>query len=107
LADFTTDRVVRAMDRKTSYLNALTALTPHSIKIPIHFETDREAIAEALASLGLQDWTGARILRIRDTLNLTEVAVSERCLEEIRDRTDLRVESVPEEFQFDPGGNLV
>ena len=48
LADVTTSRLVRAMDLRVTYLNALTALTPQSAKIPIHFETDREAIERLL-----------------------------------------------------------
>src|SRR5437899_3334598 len=39
LADLTTTRLVQAMDRRVTSLNALTAMTPQCAKIPIHFDT--------------------------------------------------------------------
>jgi len=36
------------MDKRVTYINALTSLTPNSAKIPIHFDTDREAIAQQI-----------------------------------------------------------
>src|SRR6185437_8439082 len=41
-ADLTTTRLVEAMDKPVTYINALTSLTPNGAKIPIHFVTDRE-----------------------------------------------------------------
>ncbi|PYI86365.1 MAG: hypothetical protein DME26_09135, partial [Verrucomicrobia bacterium] len=50
-ADFTTSRLARAMDLRVTAINALTSLTPQSAKVPIHFDTDREAITNAITSL--------------------------------------------------------
>src|SRR5881628_4264190 len=49
-ADITTTRLVNAMDKRVTYVNAMTSLTPHGAKIPIHFDTDCEAIGQALTS---------------------------------------------------------
>ncbi|MFM8617271.1 MAG: lactate racemase domain-containing protein [Opitutaceae bacterium] len=85
LADVTTTRVVRALDARKTYLNALTSLSPNSAKIPIHFDTDREAIARALESLALDDPAGtARVVRIRNTLELSRLEVSTALLPEVR-----------------------
>src|SRR5204862_274055 len=60
LADVTTTRLVRALDHRVTGINALTSLTPNTAKVPIHFETDREAIERTLESLALEDVTTAR-----------------------------------------------
>ncbi|MSU51520.1 MAG: DUF2088 domain-containing protein [Opitutus sp.] len=77
LADVTTTRLVRATDARATSINALTALAPQCAKIPMHFDTDREAIERALASLPLADPAAARIVRIADTLSLVELEISE------------------------------
>jgi len=108
LADVTTTRVVRALDARKTYLNALTSLTPSSAKIPIHFDTDREAIARALESLALEDTAGtARVVRIRNTLELGRLEVSAALLPEVRAQaTSLEAEGAAVPWEFDPTGNL-
>jgi hypothetical protein len=106
LADFTTTRLVRAMDAQKTYINSLTSLSLASAKIPIHFETDREAITQALASLAVPDISQTRIVRIADTLSLEKVAVSQAYEKEFQNRTDLEVISPFEEMKFDSKANL-
>jgi hypothetical protein len=105
LADVTTTRLVRAMDHRVTSINALTALTPQSAKIPIHFDTDREAIGLALASLGTSD--PPRVVRILDTLSLIDLEVSEAFAEEVKQlQPRLSPTGEPREMQFAPDGNL-
>ncbi|MFM9031301.1 MAG: hypothetical protein ACKOTF_11625, partial [Opitutaceae bacterium] len=108
LADVTTTRVVRALDARKTYLNALTSLSPNSAKIPIHFDTDREAIARALESLALDDPAGkARVVRIRNTLELSRLEVSTALLPEVRRQAaTLETEGTAAPWEFDAGGNL-
>ena len=106
LADVTTTRLVRAMDHRATSINALTALTPQSAKIPIHFDTDREAISMTLASLAIPDTRAARIVRISDTLTLAEMEISEPLWAEVSSRADLTAASEPHEMQFGEDGNL-
>jgi hypothetical protein len=81
MADFTTTRLVRGINQEISFINALTALTPQSVQIPIHFETDREVMERALESLALRDTRKAKVVRIADTLSVEMVEMSEACLE--------------------------
>jgi hypothetical protein len=104
MADITTARLVKAIDLRITYTNALTALTPQGAKIPIYFETDRECIERALASLAIEDTSAARVVRISDTLNLQTMEISESLGGEIRD--GLIVESAFEGMRFDATGNL-
>ena len=105
-ADFTTTRLVRAMDRSATYINALTSLTPNGAKIPIHFDTDREAIAQALASLAVADTPQAKVVRIADTLSLANIEVSETYAGLVKRRADLAALEEPREMEFDATENL-
>jgi len=106
LADVTTTRLVRSIDQRATAVNALTALTPNSAKIPIAFDTDREAIERSLASLALPDPGAARIVRVRDTLSLANLEVSESFGAEVRRWADLTTLTAPAEMEFDAEGNL-
>jgi hypothetical protein len=103
MADFTTARLVSKIDRKSTYMNALTSLSLQTVKIPITFDTDREAVEGALGTLALPDPRGARVLRIRDTLSLETLQVSEG----FRERDGLEVLRGPEELSFDAAGTLL
>ncbi|HEY0550510.1 MAG TPA: lactate racemase domain-containing protein [Verrucomicrobiae bacterium] len=107
LADVTTTRLVRAMDHRATGINALTALTPQCAKIPIHFETDREAIDMTLTSLALADSQSARVVRIIDTLSLARMEVSDALREEVQRNPMLTRASDPGEMRFDQEGNLL
>jgi len=106
LADVTTTRLVRAMDLRATSINALTALTPQGAKIPIHFDTDREAIDLTLDSLALDDPGAARIVRIADTLSLSNLEVSEALAKDVGRQPNLTVMSQPAPMQFDARQNL-
>jgi hypothetical protein len=106
MADATTTRLVRATDARATNINSLTALAPQCAKVPIAFDTDREAIGRMLASLPLPDPRGARIVRIADTLSLAEMEISEPLWAAVRSRADLAALSEPREVAFDCEGNL-
>lgn len=105
LADITTTRLVNALDKKQMYINALTSLTPNGAKIPIHFDTDREAISMALGSLATDDTRGAKIVRITDTLTLDQLEMSEAALE--KKPSHVEALSAAAEMKFDASENLV
>ena len=76
-------------------------------KLPIIFETDREAIQGALKTVGLTEPPDAKVARIRNTLALEYLQASEALLPEIEGRRDLEVLDGPFEFQFSEAGDLV
>src|SRR5262245_2656670 len=82
LADFTTTRLVRAMSYRDTVINCLTAGYPEGAFVPVHFETDREVLDAALAIVGMRRPEEARVMRIRNTLCLEELEISEACLAE-------------------------
>ena len=106
LADVTTSRLVEAMDKRVTYLNALTSLALNCAKIPIHFDTDREAITRALDSMALGKPSHAKIIRIADTLSLEKLEISEAYAEALGQRPDLEAVTQLAEMEFDGVGNL-
>jgi hypothetical protein len=106
-ADFTTRRLVDKIDMKPTLINCITACTPNSAKIPATYETDREAIETALSCIGLTPPEQARVVRIKNTLMLGEIEVSEALVPEVSRRGDLTALSAPRPFPFDVAGRLM
>jgi hypothetical protein len=107
LADFTTRRLIEAMDRRATSINALTALSLHLAKTPMYFDTDREAIEEALLSACLPETGTARVVRIADTLSLEKVEVSEAYTGEFSQKPQIEPLAASHEMVFDQCGNLL
>ena len=107
LADFTTRRLIEAMDRRATAINVLTALSLHLAKTPIYFDTDREAIEQALLSACLAETSAARVVRIADTLSLEKVEVSEVYAGEFSQKPHLEPLAASREMVFDQCGNLL
>ena len=100
LADAVHVRLVEAMDAESTFVNVRTSLTLHNAKIPMHFPNDRAALAGLLDSLALPDPAQARIMRIRHTLDLAQLELSEAFAAEVAAREDLTVLSEPAEWGF-------
>jgi len=107
LADFTTTRLVRAMNYKATVINCLTAGYPEGAFTPVHFETDREVLDAALAICGTRGPTEARVMRIRNTLALEEIEISEPCLDLPERGTQFEPISAAKTMEFDGTGNLL
>jgi hypothetical protein len=107
LADFGTRRLANKVNFHYTYTNALTGLSPMRSKLPIIFETDREALQGALKTVGLTEPADAKVARIRNTLAVEYLQASEAVLPEIKGRSDLEVVDGPWEFQFSETGDLV
>lgn len=107
LADFTTRRLAESIDRESTYVNCLTANHPEVAKLPVIFDTDREAIETAIATCGLGDPAQARVIRIRNTLDMLQMQVSESLAEALSKCEGIQVHGSPTEMLFDGMGNLV
>jgi hypothetical protein len=90
-ADFTTRRLVDKIDMKPTLINAITACEPGTAKVPATYETDREAVEAALSCIGLTPPERARVIRIKNTLMIGELEVSEAFAAEVARRSDLTV----------------
>jgi hypothetical protein len=106
LADFTTTRLVRATDYRSTVINCLTAGYPEGAFTPVHFDTDRDVIEAALKIIGMREPKEARILRIRNTLALEEMEISEPCLDQPEPRNKFERMEAARSLVFDATGNL-
>jgi hypothetical protein len=106
VADFTTSRAVKALDLRATYMNALTSITPLSSKIPIYFDSDREAIQQSLATLATAHPETLRVMRISNTLSLDRLLVSENCIEALASHPEATTFGTPQSMRFDEHGNL-
>jgi len=107
LADFTTARLVKALNLQYTYMNCLTSLGILPAKIPIYFENDREGIQAALASLAAADPGDLRVVRIADTLNLDRFQASEPCVRALNGDLGVKTAGTAREMDFDTAGNLL
>jgi hypothetical protein len=106
LADLTTERMVAAIDMSTVKTNVLHTGWLNRAKLPLAFPDDREVVRAALVALGRHDPRQARIVRIRDTLHLGRMLVSEGLLAAARTNPKIRVLGKPQPMAFDRSGNL-
>ena len=107
LADFGTRRLANKINFHYTYTNALTGLSPMRSKMPIIFETDRDAIQGSLKTIGLTEPPDAKVARIRNTLAVEYLQVSEALVPEVKGRPDLEIVDGPWEFRFSEAGDLV
>jgi len=106
-ADFTTRRLADKIDWKPTAINCLTACAPNGAKLPLVFDSDREAVENALNCIGLTRPAQARVIRIENTLMLGEIECSEAFLPEIAKRPDLAVVGDGHPLAFDAAGQIV
>jgi len=106
-ADFTTKYCVAKVDHEKIYANGLTSTVVAPTKIPTTLENDREAIQAAIKTCNILDFTKVRLVRIKNTLELAEIEVSEPMLPEVENNPNLKVLSEPYDWEFDANGNLV
>ena len=107
LADFTTARLVKALNLQYTYMNGLTSLGLIPAKIPIYFDNDREAVEAALTSLAVADRGDLRVVRIADTLNLKRFQASEPCVRALNGHSGVAAAGKASEMDFDAAGNLL
>jgi hypothetical protein len=89
------------------YMNGITSSDTHDSKVPMAFDTDRDAIRTALQMNGLTPPEEARVVRIKNTLLLTEMDASESMLAEVEANPRLRRLAEPAPMAFDETGNLL
>lgn len=106
IAEFCKTQVLQQMNVTATRINCLTGGHPTAAMLPLDYASDREILDAALPTIGLTDPPRARLLWIRNTLDVREVECSEAYLEEARGRNDLEVVAEPRPLPLDAQGNL-
>lgn len=106
LADVTTKRLVDKIDVDCTFPNVVTSTVLCTPKIPLFTHSDKSCIQIALRTCNYIDRAHPRIVRIRDTMNLEQIEISEAMLPEAEASQHVEVLTQPEEWKFNEEGNL-
>src|SRR5579875_38478 len=104
MADVVHDHLVNDVDWKPTYINSLTASTPACIRTPIHFPSDREALSNIAPTVGKIDLSDVTYCRIRNTMELIHVAISENLIPTLH--PNVKIISKPFQVRFEPSGDF-
>jgi hypothetical protein len=107
LADVVPDRLVEQIDWTPTALNCLTSNTLAAAKTPLHFPTDRECLERIQPTMGKFDPLEVTYGWIRNTLELSRIALSENLQAEIEAHPLLEITDGPFAMPFDAAQNLV
>jgi hypothetical protein len=106
-ADVTTQGLVKKINAESTAINCLTSCCPQDGKIPLTFDTDREAVAAALMTLRPHTRQDLSMVYIQNTLELNRLMVSQGCLPNLEGRPNIEIGSESLELEFDSSGNLI
>jgi len=106
LAEFCRSRVLRQRDDSITRINCYTGGHAIGAMTPIDYETDREILEAAMPLIGLTEPPNAKLMWIRNTLDVAEVECSAVYLDEARQRSELEIIREPRPLPFDADGNL-
>ncbi len=106
MADFTTKRAAEKFDFAQTYPNTLTATLTGGVKIPMVLPNDLQALQSCVKTSNLLDWGAITMVRIKNTLRLTDMEISENLARSLRDDDRFEIPGEPYSLQFDDGGNL-
>ena len=105
-ADFTTKRLYSKFDTAQTYPNLLTAGFPEPGKMPMLLDNQKLTIQAAIKTAALTDSSQVRMVRIKDTLHLGEIEISEAMLTEAKALENIEILSEPYELNFNEDGDL-
>ena len=107
LADITTRRVFNKMSFENTYPNNLTARTTAGCKIPMIMENDYNAIRAGIKTAPNVDYNAMRIVRIKNTLRLDEMEISEALVKEAKEMPNITGDWTGYDWVFDKDYSLL
>ena len=107
ISEFAHSRLVNKINYEITYINCITGSHPTAAGVPIHFDTDRRNLEEALKTVGYVKPENAKVIRIHNTLELDEILVSEIYLDELKGVEGITILEEPKDMEFDENGDLL
>jgi hypothetical protein len=105
-ADLISQRLFDKMDREVTYTNCIAGSALENAKIPVIRSTDRDVLEVAFTTIGPVDPRAARAMRIKSTLDVGTIYISESLRGEVAQKSYVEVLGHPEPLTFDTAGNL-
>ena len=106
LADISTRNCIEKIDLGAVYTNAITATILNPAKLPIIMNSDRDALAVALKTCNRITPETARIVRIKNTLELHRIWVSPVMLDELEKNENIEIAGKETPLEFDSSGRI-
>ena len=107
VADYTTRKLFNKVDFDYTYSNLITNTTPGPARMPMMLADDREALLVAVKTCNARDMSKVKLVRIKDTLHIGEIIISEALLPEAEANLDIEICGELMEMEFDEAGNLL
>lgn len=92
VADFITREFYETMDLVPTYTNLIASCVPENARIPMVFEDQDECLLAAIITCHGIDKNDAKVVKIKDTLHLVDIEVSENLLPYCRSNPQFIVE---------------
>ncbi len=105
IAEFTLQSCVDQIDTESTRINCITSAHPTGAMIPCVYQNDRDAITDALKTIGLTEPEDAKVMHIKDTLHLAELEVSEAYLND-DDLSSYKLVEKAAELSFNSDGRI-
>jgi len=99
-------RVFEKADLDKTYPNSITSTTLMSDKIPVMMKNDRDTIKCAIKTCQPADPENIRLIRITDTLHISEILISECMVDSVRHIPNLEITDEIIDWEFNEEGNL-
>ncbi|MDQ0219473.1 DUF2088 domain-containing protein [Peribacillus cavernae] len=91
MADMTTKTVMNEIAWEKGYANALTSTVTSVVKLPMVLDTDELAIKAAIKTCNAFDLKKAKIVRIKNTLEIGEILISESFLDQAKKIPEIEI----------------
>ncbi|SNT28234.1 protein of unknown function [Bacillus sp. OK838] len=101
MADMTTKAVMNEIEWEKGYANALTSTVTDVVKLPMFLDTQELAVKAAIKTCNALDLNKVRVVRIKNTLEIGEIWISESMMVEALKNKNIEFLSEPEELALD------
>lgn len=106
LADVCSKRCADKVDKEAAYPNCLTSRVPRFTFFPMIFDTAKLTIQAAIKMVPKKEPEEITMIRIRDTMSLDKILVSENLLDKMLENPNVTLLEGPKEMAFDENGEL-
>ena len=106
-ADLIAQRLLDKMDRHATYMNCISGSALENAKIPVTLATDQDVLETAFKTIGAVEPQAARVIRIKSTLEVDTLDISQSLLAEVKKNPRVEVIGQPKPWTCDAAGNLL
>jgi uncharacterized protein (DUF362 family) len=100
MADMTTKRVMDEIIWEKGYANALTSTVISVVKLPMILDNEELAVKAAIKTCNAFDLNHVKVVRIKNTLEVRDIWISESLLKEAKNMDDIEILSEPEVMEL-------